>query len=69
MVNGSGEEVEVGRTVQLCIMPAVIEYEATEFYGTAPGIKILFGEHNFVQATEEQRAKGRLVTPAVVILS
>jgi len=60
-----GSTVGGNELVALCLMPAVVEYPPSLFSSQALG-NSLCGENNIVQASDEQRKKGRVVSPAVV---
>lgn len=68
MTNEARDKVPDDGVVDLCLMPAVIEYEPQNLGYTANMVFRLFSEGIFVTVTEEQRAKGNVASTAIVCL-
>ena len=66
--NPTGREAEEEQVVRLCIMPALIEHPTSVLGGDAAAKDGLFGFHNFITTTDADRAKGRMVYRAIVML-
>ena len=60
--------VEAHHVIDLCLMPAVVEYDPGGFMADGMWESVLCGEQNLISATEVQRRKGRVVRPSVVVL-
>jgi len=49
-----------------CLAPAILEYEPKLFQRSGSGSGALFGEQNFLRASDEQRKECRVVCEALV---
>jgi len=61
--------VEGKQIVELCLMPGVVEYSPVLFSRDTSGPLALWGERNIVEASEDQRKRGRVVSPATVVVA
>jgi hypothetical protein len=68
MTDEARGEVPDGRVVDVCLMPAVIEYEPRSLGCTVDIMLCLLSKGVFVTVTDEQRLKGNVVSPAIVCL-
>jgi hypothetical protein len=68
MTDEARNKVPDSRMVDLCLMPAVIEYEPQSLGCDVNIVLCLLSRGVFVIATEEQRLKGNVVSPAIVCL-
>ena len=69
MLDECGEEIETGQTVKICLMPAVVEYEAKDLGMDFDDFLLLPTEDIFVTTRPERRSMGHVVSPAVVVLA
>jgi hypothetical protein len=69
MVDECGEKIETGQTIEICLMPTVVEYEAKDLGMDFDDFLLLSTEDIFVTTQPERRSMGDVVSPAIVILA
>lgn len=69
MVDECGEEIETSRTIEICLMPAVVEYESKDLGMDFDDLLLLSAEDIFVTTQPERRLMGNVVSPAIVVLA
>lgn len=57
---------DMGKKVQFCFTPAILEYEPDLSQRAEWGVSAVFGSQRFISATPEKRQESRLAYPAVV---
>lgn len=60
----SNDPEDRDRKIKFCFAPAILEYDPEIFEMAGPGGCGLFGEKNFIHATNEQRRSSRIVCRA-----
>ena len=61
------EDPQESDRAMLCIAPAILEYEPEIIPTLSKNLDSSFFLRNFVRSTEDQRAKGAVICPAVII--
>lgn len=68
MMSELGGKVPSDEPVEICLMPAVIEYQAKDLGKELADLLVLSTDEIFVRKVRNDKVKGNVVSPAIVVL-